>query len=155
MGLGPEHDLVLNAADAFWQSRLNRFNRRIEMPALGPWHTGPRRSSSLWKDPLAEARWNARGSALVIRRRVACRFGAAMQRVLPSIALVGAILTGSAHAIQQREVHAASVDTPDVVDMSHASPDTWHTLPPSKPAAQFPPSSEDEILTYLADLFLE
>jgi hypothetical protein len=30
------------------------------------------------------------------------------------------------------EVHAAVVDTPNkVADLWHASPDTWHTLPPS------------------------
>ena len=27
-------------------------------------------------------------------------------------------------------VHAARVDTPSVMDMTHASPDTWGTLPP-------------------------
>jgi hypothetical protein len=28
------------------------------------------------------------------------------------------------------EVHSAVVDIPRVADLSHASPDTWHTLPP-------------------------
>jgi hypothetical protein len=28
------------------------------------------------------------------------------------------------------EVHSAVVDLPKVADLSHASPDTWHTLPP-------------------------
>jgi hypothetical protein len=28
-------------------------------------------------------------------------------------------------------IHAARVDMPSIIDMSHASPDTWGTLPPS------------------------
>jgi hypothetical protein len=28
-------------------------------------------------------------------------------------------------------IHAARVDMPSLIDMSHASPDTWGTLPPS------------------------
>jgi hypothetical protein len=29
--------------------------------------------------------------------------------------------------------HSAIVDMPKVVTLSHASPDTWHTLPPVQP----------------------
>jgi hypothetical protein len=29
--------------------------------------------------------------------------------------------------------HAAIVDMPKVITLSHASPDTWHTLPPVQP----------------------
>ena len=31
---------------------------------------------------------------------------------------------------QGKELHAAVTDIPDVIDMSHADPGTWHSLPP-------------------------
>jgi hypothetical protein len=30
-----------------------------------------------------------------------------------------------------KEMHAAVTDTPEIVDMSHADPKTWHRLPPA------------------------
>jgi hypothetical protein len=45
---------------------------------------------------------------------------------------------------QVEEVHAAVVDIPKVADLSHASPDTWHTLPPPVQLnEQLPPTSPD------------
>jgi len=38
---------------------------------------------------------------------------------------------GVASANESR--HAAIVDMPEVATLSHASPDTWHTLPPVQP----------------------
>ena len=29
------------------------------------------------------------------------------------------------------ELHAAVTDMPDIIDMSHADPKTWHSLPPT------------------------
>ena len=48
------------------------------------------------------------------------------------------------------EVHAAQVDTPCVIDMTHASPDTWGTLPPSvdlfeRLPAPTPPSDKHDL----------
>jgi hypothetical protein len=31
---------------------------------------------------------------------------------------------------EHKGIHAARVDMPNLIDMSHASPDTWGTLPP-------------------------
>ena len=31
------------------------------------------------------------------------------------------------------EVHAAVTDMPKIIDLSHANPKTWHTLPPAAP----------------------
>ena len=31
---------------------------------------------------------------------------------------------------QAKELHAAVTDIPDIIDMSHADPGTWHSLPP-------------------------
>ena len=33
------------------------------------------------------------------------------------------------------EVHAAVSDMPDIIDMSHADPRTWHSLPAALPGA--------------------
>jgi len=38
---------------------------------------------------------------------------------------------GVASADESR--HSAIVDMPEVATLSHASPDTWHTLPPVQP----------------------
>jgi hypothetical protein len=35
-----------------------------------------------------------------------------------------------ASLIDVQKVHAARVDTPSSIDMTHASPDTWGTIPP-------------------------
>lgn len=32
---------------------------------------------------------------------------------------------------QGEELHAAVTDVPDIIDMSHADPKTWHGLPPA------------------------
>ena len=44
-------------------------------------------------------------------------------------------LTVSAYgiALASESRHAAIVDMPEVATLSHASPDTWHTLPPVQP----------------------
>ena len=53
----------------------------------------------------------------------------------PEVALIPSSSFFKTNASQSKqrveEVHAAVVDTPKVADLSHASPDTWHTLPPS------------------------
>jgi hypothetical protein len=36
-------------------------------------------------------------------------------------------------ALANESRHAAIVDTPEVANLSHASPDTWQTLPPVQP----------------------
>jgi hypothetical protein len=49
-----------------------------------------------------------------------------------SLALcLAALAHGIALANESR--HAAIVDMPEVITLSHASPDTWHTLPPVQP----------------------
>jgi hypothetical protein len=44
--------------------------------------------------------------------------------------LNGPCATVASVADDAKGVHAAQVDTPSAVDMTHASPDTWGTLPP-------------------------
>ena len=36
-------------------------------------------------------------------------------------------------ALASESQHAVIVDMPEVATLSHASPDTWHTLPPVQP----------------------
>jgi hypothetical protein len=36
-------------------------------------------------------------------------------------------------ALANESRHAAIVDMPEVINLTHASPDTWHTLPPVQP----------------------
>ena len=36
-------------------------------------------------------------------------------------------------ALANESPHAAIVDMPEVATLSHATPDTWHTLPPVEP----------------------
>ncbi len=55
---------------------------------------------------------------------------AAIKRLLISLWLVGAVVAQPAPASESKEVHSVVVDRPEVIDMSHASPDTWNTLPP-------------------------
>jgi hypothetical protein len=67
-----------------------------------------------------------------------------MKRLLLSVLPLGALLIQpalSGASEQGNEVHAAVVDIPDVIDMSHASPDTWQTLPPPKEFDDDPPIS--------------
>jgi len=73
-------------------------------------------------------RWNALGAKRVVEGRGARRREAAMLRtVLPSLWLV-ASLCGSAVATESQ--HSVVVDKPEVITLTHAAPDTWHTLPP-------------------------
>jgi hypothetical protein len=37
----------------------------------------------------------------------------------------------SAATKHDEESHAAVTDIPDIIDMSHADPKTWHSLPPA------------------------
>jgi hypothetical protein len=54
-----------------------------------------------------------------------------MKRVLISVLLGAVIQPALAGELQQSEnVHSVVVDIPHVVDMTYASPDTWHNLPP-------------------------
>ena len=53
-----------------------------------------------------------------------------MRTVLPCLWLV-ASLCGSAVATESQ--HSVVVDTPEVITLTHATPDTWHTLPPIQP----------------------
>jgi hypothetical protein len=53
-----------------------------------------------------------------------------MKTVLPALWLV-ASLCGSAVATESQ--HSVVVDTPEVITLTHATPDTWHTLPPIQP----------------------
>jgi hypothetical protein len=52
-----------------------------------------------------------------------------MKAVLLSVGLVAFVAYGVTvgHA---SEHHAVIVDTPEIITMTYASPDTWHTLPP-------------------------
>jgi hypothetical protein len=53
-----------------------------------------------------------------------------MKSVPLALCLVASVY-GSALANESR--HAAIVDMPKVITLTHASPDTWHTLPPVQP----------------------
>jgi len=48
---------------------------------------------------------------------------------------LGLCLAALAHgiALATESRHAAIVDMPEVATLSHATPDTWHTLPPVEP----------------------
>ena len=91
-------------------------------------------------------RWsNRRGAGLPLETR--------MQRVVPALWLIGAIVyaTDGASAqpvetesIQSEEVeiHSVVVDTPEVLSLSHASPETWDTLPSSVPLDEKCPAAD-------------
>jgi len=67
-----------------------------------------------------------------------------MKRLLLSVLLLGALVIQPARSgasEQADEVHAAVVDIPDIIDMSHASPDTWQTLLPPNDLYDEPPIS--------------
>ena len=52
-------------------------------------------------------------------------------KAVPLALCLAASACGVASANESR--HAAIVDMPEVATLSHASPDTWHTLPPVQP----------------------
>jgi uncharacterized protein YgiM (DUF1202 family) len=75
-----------------------------------------------------------------------------MQRVLFVLGLIGAILytTDGASAqpvetasiqSEQVELHSVVVDAPEVISLSHASPETWDTLPSSVPLDEQRPAA--------------
>jgi hypothetical protein len=51
------------------------------------------------------------------------------------VLLLALCLAVSVHgvAVANESRHAAIVDMPKVISLTHASPDTWHTLPPVQP----------------------
>ena len=58
--------------------------------------------------------------------------------VLPGVMLCAATLHSAAAdpavPLQTKtgeELHSAVTDTPEIIDMSHADPKTWHSLPPA------------------------
>jgi hypothetical protein len=82
---------------------------------------------------------------------VACRLEAAVKTLL--LPLMGAMLcaatpqSAAADLVaplqieSSEEVHAAVTDIPDIIDMSHADPKTWHNLPSA--AQVYDPSTAD------------
>jgi hypothetical protein len=50
-----------------------------------------------------------------------------MKAVLPVLWLVVSLCGG---AVATESQHSAVVDTPEVITLTHATPDTWHALPP-------------------------
>jgi hypothetical protein len=52
-------------------------------------------------------------------------------KAVPLALCLTASACGVASANESR--HAAVVDMPEVASLSHASPETWHTLPPVQP----------------------
>jgi hypothetical protein len=91
-------------------------------------------------------RWNRLGGAAVVwkdGRPADCE--AAIKRLLISLWL-GAVVAQPAQASESEEVHSVVVDSPEVIDMSHASPDTWNTLtPPIELYKQAPAPDEVEL----------
>ena len=58
--------------------------------------------------------------------------------VLPGVMLCAATLHSAAadpavllETKTGEELHSAVTDMPDIIDMSHADPKTWHSLPPA------------------------
>ena len=82
--------------------------------------------------------WNRRASVAVVRVRVARRFGGGHEESLSRSDRTSLLWRTrccckprESRAIEARTgIHAARVDMPSVIDMSHASPDRWGTLPP-------------------------
>ena len=68
-----------------------------------------------------------------------------MKRLLPSLTGImlctlawhgaGADTTLPLSTEPGEELRAAVTDMPDMIDMSHADPRTWHSLPPALPGA--------------------
>jgi hypothetical protein len=50
-----------------------------------------------------------------------------MKAALPALSLLLSLCGG---AVATEAQHSVVVDTPEVVTLTHATPDTWHTLPP-------------------------
>jgi len=65
-----------------------------------------------------------------------------MNRLLLSTTLLGTALiqpVPSGASSQRDEPPAVVTDMPDIIDMSNASPDTWHALPPQFHIHEKPP----------------
>lgn len=65
-----------------------------------------------------------------------------MMRLLLSVGLLGTALIQpipSGAGGQRDEPPAVVTDMPDIIDMSYASPDAWHALPPPIPFHEKPP----------------
>jgi hypothetical protein len=65
-----------------------------------------------------------------------------MKAVLLSVGLVAFVAYGVTvgHASER---HAVIVDTPEIITMTYASPDTWQTLPP--PVAKLPETTPEQV----------
>jgi len=74
-----------------------------------------------------DGRWNAIAPRRLLRGRGAGRSEATMKPVLLALWLAASV-HGVAVANESR--HAATVDMPEVITLTHATPDTWYTLPP-------------------------
>jgi hypothetical protein len=65
-----------------------------------------------------------------------------MTRLLLSVGLLGTALiqpVPPGASSQRDEPPAVFTDMPDIIDMSYASPDTWHALPPQFHIHEKPP----------------
>ena len=65
-----------------------------------------------------------------------------MKRLLLSVGLLSTALiqpVPSGASSQRDEPPAVATDMPDIIDMSYASPDTWHALPPQFHIHEKPP----------------
>jgi hypothetical protein len=69
---------------------------------------------------------------------------AAMKAVLVLVGLVAFVAYGVAVAYAS-ERHAVIVDAPEVITMTYASPDTWHTLPPPVQLNEQVPATTPEL----------
>ena len=63
-------------------------------------------------------------------------------KAVPLALCLAASVYGEAIANESR--HAVIVDMPKVTTLSHASPDTWHTLPPVQPNDEPTPTATSE-----------
>ena len=70
-----------------------------------------------------------------------------MLLLLTGIMLCTAHLHSAAATKAFDELHAAVTDIPDVIDMSHADPKTWHRLPPAARVYDVAPTSVRANLT--------
>ena len=78
------------------------------------------------------------------------------------LALTGAMLcaaqlhsaaAGPAVPLQSKtgeELHAAVTDMPEIIDMSHADPKTWHSLPPAAQVYEQGLPQEAEFLSHFS-----
>jgi hypothetical protein len=53
-----------------------------------------------------------------------------MKAVLPALSLLLSLCGG---AVATESQHSVVVDKPEVITLTHATPDTWHTLPTVQP----------------------